>query len=103
MKVVLLLLLLQGVTRALTISPIVSQSALHYARHIPLAREVIAYLDNSPDPFHAVQSSIEILKQAGFQEVVKLDPTSGTLQPGKKEQVIIASLSRHSMLGLTTQ
>jgi len=44
--------------------------------HLPLARNAMNYFDHSPDPFHAVQTSIDLLKKAGFQE---LDETEGMI------------------------
>lgn len=44
--------------------------------HLPLARKAMNYFDHSPDPFHAVQTSIDLLKEAGFQE---LDETEGNI------------------------
>lgn len=39
------------------------------ADYIPLAEQALSFIDNSPDPFHAVKSSIELLKEAGFEEL----------------------------------
>lgn len=39
------------------------------AEHLPLAHKAMKYIDSSPDPFHAVQTSIQQLEQAGFQEI----------------------------------
>jgi aspartyl aminopeptidase len=56
--------------------------------HLPLARKAIAYFDASTDPYFAVQTSIEMLQQAGFMELRLDDNTSSssskTLQPGGK-------------------
>jgi len=51
--------------------------------HLPLARRAMDYFDDSPDPFHAVQTSINLLKEAGFTE---LDETGGAIDvcPGGK-------------------
>lgn len=51
--------------------------------HLPLARKAMDYFDQSSDPFHAVQTSIDLLKEAGFEE---LDETGGTIDVsvGKK-------------------
>ena len=51
--------------------------------HLPLARKAMDYFDRSSDPFHAVQTSIDLLKEAGFEE---LDETGGTIDvsPGGK-------------------
>lgn len=59
------------------------------AEHLPLARKAMDYFDKSTDPFHAVQTSIELLKQAGFQELDEsaastTTPSSATIQPGGK-------------------
>ena len=45
-------------------------------KHLPLARKAMDYFDHSPDPFHAVQTSIHLLKEAGFEE---LDERGGTI------------------------
>ena len=37
--------------------------------HLPLARSAMEYFDQSSDPFHAVQTSIDLLKEAGFEEL----------------------------------
>ena len=37
------------------------------SQDIPLANNALSFFDSSPDPFHAVQSSIEKLEEAGFQ------------------------------------
>eukprot|EP00534_Pseudo-nitzschia_fraudulenta_P003631 CAMPEP_0201122526 /NCGR_PEP_ID=MMETSP0850-20130426/6143_1 /ASSEMBLY_ACC=CAM_ASM_000622 /TAXON_ID=183588 /ORGANISM="Pseudo-nitzschia fraudulenta, Strain WWA7" /LENGTH=498 /DNA_ID=CAMNT_0047389233 /DNA_START=268 /DNA_END=1764 /DNA_ORIENTATION=+ len=44
--------------------------------HLPLARKALDYFDRSSDPYHAVQTSIDLLKEAGFEE---LDETGGTI------------------------
>jgi len=53
---------------------------------LPLAHQAMAYLDSSTDPFHAVQTSIDLLKQAGFRALDEAMPYSpaGTIQPGGK-------------------
>lgn len=38
-------------------------------QHIPLAQKAMSYFDASPDPFHAVQASIDILEAAGFTQL----------------------------------
>jgi hypothetical protein len=52
------------------------------ADHIPLAKEAMSFLDNSPDPFHAVQTAIGMLEDAGFTEVQAIEPYSNQIQPG---------------------
>lgn len=60
------------------------------ADHLPLARRAMDYFDKSTDPFLAVQTSIDMLEQAGFQD---LDNSGGgsstttsyaTIRPGGK-------------------
>ena len=46
--------------------PLTSPSNI-ITKHLPLANKALSYFDSSPDPFHAVQSSIQLLEQAGFQ------------------------------------
>lgn len=54
-----------------------TSSALHalmpplssqYEEHIPLARDAMKFIDDSPDPFHAVKTSAEALESIGFVE-----------------------------------
>ena len=52
------------------------------AEHIPLAKEAMEFLDNSPDPFHAVQTAIGMLEDAGFTEVQGIEPYSNKIKPG---------------------
>ena len=54
------------------------------ADHLPLATKAMEYFDNSSDPFHAVQSSIDILVKAGFEQLDDVDPYVGKLKPGGK-------------------
>jgi aspartyl aminopeptidase len=49
-------------------------------QQIELAKQAMHYFDSSPDPFHAVQTSIEMLRKAGFTELA--GPYQGKLQPG---------------------
>jgi len=51
--------------------------------HFPLARKAMEYFDNSSDPFHAVQTSIELLKEAGFQELDESGPAIDVRVGGK--------------------
>lgn len=53
------------------------------AEHLPLARKAMEYFDSSSDPFHAVQTSIEMLTKAGFEELNDIEPYTGKIQPGK--------------------
>lgn len=52
--------------------------------HIPLAKKAMEYFDASPDPFHAVQTSSDMLKAAGFQELDSMEPYSKQLKRGGK-------------------
>ena len=52
--------------------------------HIPLAQKAMDYFDASPDPFHAVQTSSDMLKAAGFQELDSMEPYSKQLKRGGK-------------------
>jgi aspartyl aminopeptidase len=40
----------------------------HYEEYIPLARDAMDFIDDSPDPFHAVHTSAKALETAGFIE-----------------------------------
>jgi len=40
----------------------------HCEDDLPLAREAMAFIDASPDPFHVVQSAVEKLEEVGFVE-----------------------------------
>lgn len=52
----------------LSMPPLTSPSTT-LSQHLPLANKALSYLDSSPDPFHAVQTSINLLKEAGFQQL----------------------------------
>jgi aspartyl aminopeptidase len=64
------------------------------AEHLPLAERAMDYFDRSSDPFHAVQTSIDLLKIAGFEELnedvgpgvddVVSSSSSSTIRPGGK-------------------
>ena len=54
------------------------------ADHLPLAKKAMDYIDASPDPFHAVQTSIDLLKKCGFEELPDGVPYRGKIQPGGK-------------------
>jgi aspartyl aminopeptidase len=53
------------------------------AEHLPLVKKAMSFFDDSSDPFHAVQSSIKMLTQAGFEELTDVDPYKGNLRPGQ--------------------
>jgi hypothetical protein len=70
--------MLWGLAHALTIMP----PKIKTADHIPLAKKAMEFLDNSPDPFHAVQTAIGLLENAGFTEIQDIEPHSNKIQPG---------------------
>jgi len=51
--------------------------------HLPLARNAMDYFDRSTDPFHAVKSSVDMLKEAGFEELDETDPSITVVIGGK--------------------
>lgn len=62
--------------------PPLSSNAKDIAEHLPLARRAMDYLDRSPDPFHAVQTSVERLQSIGFEELDSCTPFTGAIKPG---------------------
>ena len=52
--------------------------------HLPLATKAMEFIDLSPDPFHAVQTSTDMLTTAGFEELDDTVPYTGKLVPGGK-------------------
>jgi aspartyl aminopeptidase len=69
-----------GPALALTVMPPIFKTA----EHLPLARKAMEFLDNSPDPFHVVQTAIDLLVGAGFEEVEDIEPNSEKIRPGTK-------------------
>jgi aspartyl aminopeptidase len=70
-----------------SVSALASLPPLHakIVDHLPLAQKAMNYFDSSPDPFHAVQTSINVLKQSGgFQELNDDAPYTSQIQPGGK-------------------
>eukprot|EP00592_Proboscia_alata_P017128 CAMPEP_0194394480 /NCGR_PEP_ID=MMETSP0174-20130528/123878_1 /TAXON_ID=216777 /ORGANISM="Proboscia alata, Strain PI-D3" /LENGTH=488 /DNA_ID=CAMNT_0039190279 /DNA_START=21 /DNA_END=1487 /DNA_ORIENTATION=- len=57
---------------------------INMKEHIPIAKRAMEYFDKSPDPFHVVQASTDMLEKAGFIEIDKVSPYKGLLQPGGK-------------------
>uniref|UniRef100_A0A7S2H6R7 aspartyl aminopeptidase n=1 Tax=Helicotheca tamesis TaxID=374047 RepID=A0A7S2H6R7_9STRA len=51
---------------------------------IPLAKKAMSFIDSSPDPYHAVQTSVNMLKEAGFEELSDFQPYAGKICPGGK-------------------
>jgi len=58
----------------------ISQNSIE--AQIPLAKKAMKYLDSSPDPFHAVQTSVEMLEDANFIEIKDNIPFKGELKRG---------------------
>eukprot|EP00591_Stephanopyxis_turris_P006506 CAMPEP_0195507036 /NCGR_PEP_ID=MMETSP0794_2-20130614/562_1 /TAXON_ID=515487 /ORGANISM="Stephanopyxis turris, Strain CCMP 815" /LENGTH=498 /DNA_ID=CAMNT_0040633571 /DNA_START=139 /DNA_END=1631 /DNA_ORIENTATION=- len=54
------------------------------SEHLPLAKKAMEYFDESPDPFHAVQTSVNRLKEKGYSELDDCVPYSGLIKPGGK-------------------
>lgn len=50
--------------------------------HLPLAGKAMEYFDKSSDPFLAVQTSIDMLVEAGFEELNDIEPYAGKVIPG---------------------
>ncbi|OJJ33984.1 hypothetical protein ASPWEDRAFT_112467 [Aspergillus wentii DTO 134E9] len=48
------------------------------------ALDFLSYVNASPTPFHAVQSSKDLLAKAGFQEIKEKDSWASTCKPGGK-------------------
>ena len=65
---------------ATSMPPLTSKTA----EHLPLAKKAMAYFDQSPDPFHAVQTSIDRLTSAGFEELPDGASYKGKVVPGGK-------------------
>lgn len=56
----------------------------HIQSHIPLAQKAMKYFDSSPDPFHAVQTSVDMLEEAGFVQLDTDAPYKNQLKAGGK-------------------
>jgi hypothetical protein len=78
MRLFLASTLVLGFCHGLTIMPPTTKTA----EHLPLAKRAMEFFDKSSDPFHAVQSSIDLLVQAGFQELEDIAPYAGKIQAG---------------------
>jgi aspartyl aminopeptidase len=61
--------------------PMSRRTTTETAQHWPLAHKAMQYFDSSTDPFHAVQTSIDLLLAAGF---VALDDDNDDIQAGGK-------------------
>lgn len=70
----------KGLSGISSMPPLTSRTAAH----LPLARKAMDYIDSSPDPFFAVQTSIDLLTSAGFEELPDGVPYRGKVVPGGK-------------------
>lgn len=52
--------------------------------YIPLAQKAMEYFDNSPDPFHVVKTSADLLQASGFKELDSMKPYQQQLKQGGK-------------------
>lgn len=52
----------------------------HFEQHLPLARDAMKFIDDSPDPFHVVQTARRALDEVGFKEWK--DDVDDALEPG---------------------
>lgn len=59
-------------------------SERNMSEHMDLAQKAIKYFDSSPDPFHAVQTSIDRLSALGFTELKESEPFQDNIKPGGK-------------------
>eukprot|EP00980_Cylindrotheca_fusiformis_P011856 scaffold2817_cov130-Cylindrotheca_fusiformis.AAC.11 len=70
--------LLLAICHGLTVMPPLAKTA----EHLPLAGKAMEYFDKSSDPFLAVQTSIDMLVEAGFEELDDMEPYAGKIIPG---------------------
>ncbi|KAL7539489.1 hypothetical protein ACHAXR_009939 [Thalassiosira sp. AJA248-18] len=56
----------------------------HYEEHLPIARDAMKFIDDSPDPFHAVKSAKNALENVGFVEWKDDEEGADALAPGGK-------------------
>jgi hypothetical protein len=62
----------------------------NYSDYLPLAHDMMTYINNSPDPYHAVSNAIVHLQNAGFVEWQEEDyKTQDVLVPSGKWQVLL--------------
>lgn len=72
------MLCLQAIN-GLTIMPPTAKTA----EHLLIAKRAMEYFDSSSDPFHAVQTSINLLEKVGFEELEDVSAYKGKIAPGK--------------------
>jgi hypothetical protein len=87
-RTVFLAMFFVGLAHGLTIMPPTTK----IAEHLPLAKQAMEYFDKSSDPFHAVQTSIDLLVEAGFEELEDIRPYAGKILPGMHEIKVLFSL-----------
>ena len=80
MRFLCLVPMLLGLVQALTVMPPLSKTA----EHLPLAYKAMEFFDRSSDPFLAVQTSKDMLLDAGFEELDDMEPYTGKVVPGGK-------------------
>ena len=51
---------------------------------IPFGKKCCDYLTQSPDPYHAVQNSVDKLKEAGYTQLSRREPFTGKINAGEK-------------------
>lgn len=69
-----------GLASASSMPPLTTKTA----DHLPLAKKAMSYIDASPDPFHAVQTSVDLLALAGFEELPDGASYKGKVKAGGK-------------------
>lgn len=80
MMFLLLVPMVLGLVQGFPTMPPLSRTA----EHLPLAYKAMEYFDKSSDPFLAVQTSKDMLLEAGFEELDDMQPYSGKVVPGGK-------------------
>ena len=70
--------------RVAKIRPVLLRNFHDYVSHQPLAHRAMAYLDASPDPFHATENACDRLIEAGFVRLDERDAWSSQLQRNGK-------------------
>jgi aspartyl aminopeptidase len=61
---------------------LLSVASATFLPHRPIAERAMAYLDKSPDPFHATQNACDRLAAAGFMAIDEKDAWTGKLAKG---------------------
>lgn len=95
-RVSVVIALMLDMTASLTVMPPTTKTAEHF----PIAQKAMSYFDKSSDPFHAVQTSIDLLIEEGFEELDDTEPYKGKIQPGEKEDGDIIALKLYPFFGV---